>query len=293
MPRAIWRGAISFGLVSVPVRLFTATQSRNVSFRQLHAEDKVRLKQLRWCPEHDREVQQDEVARGYEFAKDQYVVLEDEDFENLPVPSQHAIELTGFVSRDEIAPAYYDRTYYLEPDETAVKPFTLLVRALKEKGLIGVGKLALRNRESVCALRVSDDHLLVTTLFFSDEIKIEPELSLDDVTIADAELEIAFKLIDMLTGPFDPGQYQDDYRAALLERISAKIEGRETVEAKPVTPGGTVDLIAALKASIEAAEAKRSPTSEDVATPVPAAAGTKSAPAKKRAPARKRKAAAK
>ena len=277
MPRAIWRGAISFGLVSVPVKLFTATQSKNVSFRQLHAEDKVRLKQLRWCPEHEREVPQDEVARGYEFAKDQYVVLEEEDFANLPVPSQHTVELTGFVERDEIDPAFYDRTYYLEPDETAVKPFSLLVRALNEKGLVGVGKLALRNRESVCALRASGQRLLLTTLFFADEIKIDSEVNLDGVEVAEAEMEIAYKLIDMLTGPFNPEQYTDAYRAALLERISAKIEGRETVEAKAVAPAQTVDLIAALKASIEAAETK----SEEAAAAAPAG--------KKRAPARKKK----
>ena len=287
MPRSIWRGAISFGLVSVPVKLFTATQSKNVSFRQLHAEDRVRLKQLRWCPEHDREIPQDEVARGYEFAKDQYVVLDEEDFENLPVPSQHTVDLTGFVRRDEIDPAFFDRTYYLEPDQTAVKPFSLLVRALNEKGLVGVGKLALRNRESVCALRASGDRLLLTTLFFADEIKIDPEVSLDGVQVADAELEIAYKLIDMLTGPFNPQQYTDAYREALLERISAKIEGRETVEAKQVAPAQTVDLIAALKASIEAAESK---AAGGEATE--AAAGKPRA-SKKPASGRKKKAAAK
>ena len=287
MPRAIWRGVISFGLVSVPVRLFTATQSKSVAFRQLHAEDKVRLKQLRWCPEHDREVAIDEVARGYEFAKDQYVVLDEADFENLPVPSQHAIELTGFVHADEIDPAFYDRTYYLEPDETAAKPFALLVRALAEKGLVGVGKIALRNREAVCALRARDTGLLLTTLFFADEIKIEPAVSLDGVADSDAELEIANKLIDMLTSSFDPSQYGDQYRDALLERISAKIDGRETVEAKAVAPAQTVDLIAALKASIEAAQSGAPSGAESVPQEDPAPAAKK--PARKK-PARKRKA---
>jgi len=131
-PRAIWRGAISFGMVSIPVRIFTATQSKNIHFNQLHASDKVRIKQKKWCPEHDEE-QADEIVRGYEFSKGQYVIMEDDDFENLPVASQHSIDLTGFVQASEIDPVFYDKTYYLEPEETGVKPFALLIAALAVK----------------------------------------------------------------------------------------------------------------------------------------------------------------
>ena len=127
--RAIWRGVISFGMVSIPIRLYTAAQSKDIAFRQLHRDDKVRIRQRRWCPEHDAEVPSDEIAKGYEFAKDQYVILEDDDFENLPVASQHTIALTNFVPLEQIEPASFEKTYYLEPEETGTKPFALLIRA--------------------------------------------------------------------------------------------------------------------------------------------------------------------
>ena len=251
---AIWRGVISFGMVSIPIRLFTAAQSKDIAFRQLHREDKVRIRLRRWCAEHDAEVPTDEIAKGYEFAKDQYVVLDDEDFENLPVASRHTIALTNFVPLEQIDPASFEKTYYLEPDETGVKPFVLLIRALEEKGMLAIGKLAIRSRETLCALRASDNRLLLSTLFYTDELKIDPEIDLSEVAVEKDELEIALKLIGMLSKPFEPGAETDEYRAALMERITAKIEGRETVEVKPSPPAPSVDLIAALKASIEATE---------------------------------------
>ena len=139
-------------MVSIPVKLFTATHSQDLSFNQLHREDKVRIQMRRWCPEDEREVTTDEIARGYEFAKGQYVILEQEDFENLPVPSKHTIDLSAFVRSDEIDPVYFDKSYFLDPEDTGVTPFALLVRALEEKQLLGIGKIALRNRESPCAV---------------------------------------------------------------------------------------------------------------------------------------------
>lgn len=267
--RAIWRGAISFGMVSIPVRVFTATTSRTVAFNQLHRDDKVRIRQKKWCPEHDEEVPNDEIVRGYEFAKGQYVIMEDEDFENLPVASQHTIDLTGFVQAAEIDPVYYDKTYYLEPEETGVKPFALLVEALEKKGLVAVGKIALRQRESPCAMRASEGRLLLTTLYYADEVRVSPEVDISGVKVGDAEMEIALKLIDMLSAGFDPAAFEDEYRDALMERITAKIEGREFVEAKAPAPAEAVDLVAALKASIEAAEGKA--PSESVTADEPAA----------------------
>ncbi len=288
--RAIWRGAISFGMVSIPVRVFTATQSKNVSFNQLHRDDKVRIRQKRWCPEHDEEVVQDEIVRGYEFSKGQYVIMEDDDFENLPVASQHTIELTKFVQADAIDPVFYDKTYYLDPEETGIKPFALLIEALDHKGLVAVGKLALRQRESPCALRASDGRLLLTTLFHEDEIRVNPEVDISAIEVSEAELEIALKLIEMLSGEFDPSQFTDEYREVLLERITAKIEGREFVEAKAPAPAEAVDLVAALKASIEAAEQTASESDSSTSGKT----GTPRAKAKKAAKkARKKKVAAK
>lgn len=196
----------------------------------------------------------DEIAKGYEFAKDQYVILEDDDFENLPVASQHTIALTNFVPLEQIEPASFEKTYYLEPEETGTKPFALLIRALEEKGILAIGKLALRSRESLCALRASNNRLFLSTLFYADELKIDPEIDLSAVAVEQDELDIALKLIDMLTKPFQPEAETDQYRAALMERITAKIDGREIVEVKATAPAPSVDLIAALKASIEATE---------------------------------------
>ena len=254
MPRAIWRGAISFGMVSIPIRLFTATQSKTIRFNQLRRENMVRVRNKKWDPERDEEVADEEIVRGFEFSKDQYVVLEDEDFENLPVPSAHTVALTRFVEAGEITPAAYDKTYYLEPEEAGVKPFALLIRALEQQDLVAVGKIALRQRESLCALRPKDGHLLLTTLFYADEIRITPEIEIDDVEVGEAEIAMANQLIEMLRGPFEPGEHKDEYREALMERITAKVEGREFVEAKEAAPAEAVDLVAALKASIEAAD---------------------------------------
>ena len=288
-PRAIWRGAISFGMVSIPVRVYSATQSKSINFNQLHREDKVRVRQKRWCPEHDEEVTQDEIVRGYEFSKGQYVIMEDEDFENLPVASQHTISLTGFVQAGEIDPVFYDKSYYLDPEETGVKPFALLIQALEAKGLVAVGKIALRQREASCALGASEGRMLLTTLYQSDEIRVNPEVDISAVEVNDAELEIALKLIDMLSTKWDAETFADEYREALMERITAKIEGREFVEAKAPAPAEAVDLVAALKASIEAAE-KSAGDGEAEAEPEPAPAAKK-APKKKAT--RKRQVAAK
>ena len=153
MPRPIWRGAISFGMVAIPVKLYTATESKDVSFRQLHKEDHSRVKQLRWNPNLDKEVPYDEIVRGYEYSKDRYVILDDEDFDNLPLPSKRSVQIKAFVKLEEIDPVFYERSYYLEPDEAGVKPFALLLKALEEKGLTAVAQVAIRNKERLCSLR--------------------------------------------------------------------------------------------------------------------------------------------
>ena len=265
MPRSIWRGAISFGMVSIPVRLFTATESKDVAFRQLHdADGHSRIRQLRWCPVHDREVELDEIVRGYEYSKDRYVILDNEDFEKLPLPSRHTIELSAFVLADEIDPIHYERSYYLEPEETGAKPFALLMRALREKNLTAIAKIAIRNKERLCALRPQDGALTLETLYMADEIREAPdEVPWQEVDVSDAEMEMAFTLIDMLHKPFDAGEYHDDYRAALMEVINAKLEGQELVEVEAAAPAKVVDLMQALKASVEATKQSRAAASDE------------------------------
>ena len=257
MARPIWRGTISFGLVTIPVKLLTATESKDIAFRQLDSKDNTRVRQLRWNPNLEREVPYDEIVRGYEYAKDQYVILDDEDFEKLPLASKKTISLTAFVHADEIDPVYYERAYYLEPDEGAVKPFALLAKALEAKGLIAIGKVAIRNKEQLCALRVKDGRLLMETLLFPDEIREQPEIDLEKVKITKEEMKMAATLIEMLEKPFEPEEYRDDYREALMQVIEAKLAGQEVVEAAEPEAAKIVDLMAALKASVEAAKKQK------------------------------------
>jgi DNA end-binding protein Ku len=259
MARAIWRGVISFGMVSIPVRLFTATDTKDIRFRQLHEETHTPVKQLRWSPELDREVAYDELIKGYEYAKEQYVIVDDEDFEKLPVPSKHTIDLTAFVSNDEIDPIHYERSYYLEPDEAGQKPFALLLRALGDKGLLAIGKVALRQKEHLCVLRPHDGLILLETLYYPDEIR-DPDGSIDveGIEVSDQEMEMASALIDMLRKPFDPADYKDAYREQLMAMITAKLEGGEVIAASEEAPAAaSVDLMAALKASVDAAKARK------------------------------------
>jgi DNA end-binding protein Ku len=268
MPRPIWKGAITFGMISIPVKLYGATESKDLAFNTLHRECKSRLKQKRWCPVHDREVFSDEVVRAFEYTKGQYIELSDEDIEGLPVPSKQTIELTSFVKQADIDPVYFERTYYLEPEQIGVKAYALLLRALKAKQVSAVAKIALRNRESLCILRPSEHGILMLeTLYYPDEIRTQELPALPDVLVSQPELAMALNLVEMLEEPFEPKQYHDQYRVALLDLIEAKRNGNEVV-ATPAAPlPKTVDLMTALKASLEAAR-----KSKGEAAPGPAAA---------------------
>jgi DNA end-binding protein Ku len=255
MPRPIWKGAITFGMISIPVKLFGATESKDLAFNTLHKECKSRLKQKRWCPVDDREVFPDEVIKAYEYSKDSYVEILDEDLEKMPVPSKHTIELTSFVKQADIDPVYFERTYWLEPEQIGVKPYALLLRALKGKQVSGVAKIALRNKESLCVLRASDNNLIMLeTLYYPDEIRTADIQAEPDVLVSQPELAMALSLVEMLQEEFDPKKYQDEYRAALLDLIESKRNGIEIVATPEAPLPKTVDLMAALKASLEAAK---------------------------------------
>src|SRR5262245_33348031 len=266
MPRPIWKGAITFGMISIPVKLYGATESKDLAFNNLHKECKSRLKQKRWCPVDDREVFLDEVVKAFEYSKDSYVEITDEDLESLPLPSKHTIELTSFVKQAEIDPVYFERTYYLEPEQIGAKPYALLLRALKAKQVAAVAKVALRNKESLCVLRASDNNLLMLeTLYYPDEIRTQELEAMPDVLVSQPELNMALSLVEMLEESFDPKKYHDQYRTALLDVIEAKRNGSEIV-ATPETPQPqTVDLMAALKASLEAARKGRASAETDSA----------------------------
>ncbi|HEY9015838.1 MAG TPA: Ku protein [Gemmatimonadales bacterium] len=253
MARAIWSGSISFGMVSIPVKLFGATESKDIRFHLLHATDGTRLQQRRWCPTDEAEVPWNETARGYEYAKGQYVMLTDEDFESLPLPSLHTVEISQFVEEKEIDPVFYERSYYLEPGDRSEKPYALLLKALQERGLTAIATITIRKKEQLCALRAHEGTIMLETLYYPDEIRTERGMDLSKVKVSDRELEMAFTLIDIFRKPFDPGEYHDHYREALAEMIEAKLEGKQVVSAPAARESRVIDLADALKRSVEAA----------------------------------------
>ena len=258
----MWKGVVSFGMVSIPVRLYVATErTSTVSFRQLCGEHMSPVKYRRWCQAGDHEVPYSEIVKGYEVSSDQYVVIDDSDLDELPLPTAHTIEIQEFVPKDEINGAlYFDSAYYVEPEEAGRKPYALLKKALEQTDRTAVAKIAFRDREHLCSLQPGDGMILMNVLHWPDEIRSADELRhVDgDVKIQDRELKMAVSLVESLADEFDPSRYSDDYREALMTIVKAKIEGEETVSAPEVEAAPKVmDLMEALRASVEAAKAKK------------------------------------
>ena len=256
MARPTWKGVISFGMVNIPVHLTPAVRSRDVSFRTLHTLCKTPLREKRWCPECDREVAQDEIARGYQYAKDKYVVLSEEDLEELPLASKHTIALQAFVQDEEIDPVYYEKTYFLEPEEAGLKGYALLHKALDERGLVAIAKIALQRKERLCALRPAGGGMLLDTLHYADEIREDERPDVPRAIVNKKELDVANSFIDALKEDFDPAAYKDEYREAVLELIEAKLEDKDpsdlTREVKPKRATSEDNLLDALRASVAA-----------------------------------------
>jgi DNA end-binding protein Ku len=258
--RAIWKGSISFGLVSIGVRLYTATEERDVSFHQVRRSDGSRIRYKRVAETDGEEVAYADIAKGYQLDSGETVVLTDEDFADLPLPTARVVDVLQFVPVEQIDPIFFAKSYYLEPEKTAVKPYVLLRDALDSSGQAGLVKVAIRNREQLATLRVRDGVIVMETMIWPDEVR-EPAFGFldSDIDVRPQERQMAESLVASMSGDFDPSEYTDDYRAALQEVIDAKIEGREVVEAEQAQPsaGNVVDLMSALKASVEAAKAGR------------------------------------
>lgn len=293
MPRAIWKGAVSFGLVSVPVKLYAATESHDISFRQVHAKDGGRIKYQRVCSIDGEEVAYADIAKGYETDDGQMVVLDDDDFAELPASSSREISVEKFVPREQIEPMWLEKSYYLEPDAAAAKPYALLREALKEADRVAVVTVSLRSRMTTAVLRVRDDVIVMQTMMWPDEIRSPDFAGLDaaDLDVKPQELQMARMLVETLAGDYDPDDFEDDYQEALEALVRAKLEGGEVkqVEKKESTGGEVVDLLAALQKSVDAAKtargeapAEKAPAKKTAAKKAPA----KKAPAKK-APAKK------
>jgi DNA end-binding protein Ku len=244
-------------MVAIPVRLYLATESSSkVSFNLLCPEHKSRIKNKRWCPEGDHEVQWNDVVRAFEYEKGNYVELTDEDLEKLPLRSSKAIDISAFVEKDEIpGELYYQSAYYLEPEKSAQKPYALLNKTLEKTGRVAIAKFALRDRERLVSIGAHDGALVLDTLHWPDEIRSTEELDIEKVTVSPAELKMAESLVGMMASKFEPEDYKDDYKKALMELVEAKVEKREVIAAaEPEAETTVVDLMAALKASVEKAK---------------------------------------
>lgn len=259
--RTMWKGAISFGLVTIPIKLYTATESKEISFRQLHAECRSPIQYRKFCPACNREVAAEEIIRGYEYAKGQFVIISDEELEKIPLSTLRAIEIMDFVDLREIDPIYFVKTYFLAPGDYGAKPYRLLFDALKESGRIAIAKVVLRQKESLAALRVFENCLAMEMLFYPDEIRSPAGMTelaeIDGVRVHENELRMARMLIDSLTARFEPAKYTSEYRQALMELIRAKIEGQDVEVPERPAPTKVVDLMEALRASIEATARER------------------------------------
>jgi DNA end-binding protein Ku len=284
--RSIWKGAISFGLVSIPVKLYSATEEKDVSFHQVHRADGGRIRYKRVCQTDGEEVPYSDIAKGFELSNGEVVVLTDDDFADLPLTTSRAIDVLEFVPLEQVDPMYFAKSYYLEPDAAGAKPYVLLREALERSGRVALVKIALRQRESLATLRVRDGVFVLEMMLWPDEIR-EPDFGFldDDIEVRAQELKMAESLIDSLSGDFQPEQYADNYREALQALIEAKVEGREVVApAEPAADTGTVvDLMAALRASVEAAKQGRSGGAAAAATGRGGGRSTAAKPAKKTA----------
>ena len=262
--RAIWKGAVSFGLVSVPVKLYAATESHDVSFRQVHAKDGGRIKYQRVCSIDGEEIAYADIAKGYETEDGEMVILTDEDMEQLPSTSSREIAVEKFVPTEQIDPMLFEKSYYLEPEKSGSKPYGLLRQALLDADRMAVVTVALRQRTTIAVLRVKDDVIVLQTMMWPDEVRT-PDFSVETGDVKDAEVKMAHMLVETLAGDFDPSEFEDDYAGAVETLVKTKIEGGE-IKRTPTstkTSGEVVDLLAALQRSVDAAKNARGDDDED------------------------------
>jgi DNA end-binding protein Ku len=258
--RTLWKGAVSFGLVNIPVKMYVATEKKDIKFNYLHKECMSPVKYRKYCPNCDRELNGEEIVRGYEYQKDQYVIINEEDMERIPLNNTKTIDILDFVDLNQLDPIYFDKSYYLKASAGGEKAYTLLTQAMEQTGKVAIAKVLIRSKQSLAALRIKDRVLVMETIFYPDEIRSPASLNtgIEAVQLNDNEMKMAVNLIQNLSSDFDPAKYQDEYREALWEMIQSKVSGQEVV-VSPASPNtaNVVDLMEALKASVELAESKR------------------------------------
>src|SRR5690348_2693183 len=256
--RTIWNGSISFGLVITPIGLALATQRDDVSFRTLHRECGTPIKQKRWCPFHEREVEADELVKGWEVAKGEFVTVEESDLESVALQRSQSIEILRFVSLEDVDPVYFDRTYYLAPASADAqrRPYVLLLRAMQETGMAAVGKFVLWGKENLCLIRAQDEALVLELLFFAEDVRAKNEIeeAVDTIEVRDAELQLAEQVIESLVGEWNIAEFENEYRRDLRTMLEAKLAGEEIARPEPVAETPVVDLMEALRRSVADAQ---------------------------------------
>jgi DNA end-binding protein Ku len=283
MARAIWSGAISFGLVNIPVKLYSAVSKKTVRFHQLDSADNTRIQQKRVNPNTGEDVPYEQLVKGYELSPDRYVVVRPEELESIEPQKTRTIDIEDFVELEQIDPIYYDHPYYLAPAEGAAKAYTLLLEAMKASGRVGIARVVIRSKEQLVAIRAGDGVLLMETLLFGDEVvpseKIGELGAVGDVEAGKREVKMAEQLIESLATDFDPDRYRDEYRERVLELIERKAEGQEiTIQEAPEAPAEVPDLMAALEASIASAKRQGGAKAPAKDKPKAKASGNGSAP---------------
>jgi DNA end-binding protein Ku len=280
--RTIWNGSISFGLVSIPIGLAVATQRSDIAFRTLHRECGTPIKNKRWCPFHERDVEAEELVKGWEVAKGEFVVVEESDLEAVALQRSQSIEILRFVALADVDPVYFDRTYYLAPATTDAqrRPYVLLLRAMEETGMAAIGKFVLWGKENLCLIRPRGESLALETLFFAEDVRSHQEIeeAVESTDVKKAELDLARQVIASLVGEFEPAEFENEYRRDLRAMLEAKLAGQEVSKPEPVPETPVVDLMDALKKSVAEVQSRGSSDGKAKAAPKPrrrAAAGSR------------------
>ncbi len=265
MASTVWKGHLTFGLVSLPIKLYSAARAESISFNQLHKDDHSRVKQVLFCQTEDKPIPRSEIVKGYEYEKDRYVVIDDEDIRKAAPKTAKVMEILEFVKTAEVDPLYFESSYYVAPDEAGEKPYALLFDALRRTGYVGIAKVAMHNREHIVILRPGPKGILLHTMYYAHEIRAVDEFRTDVSLVRDKEIELATGLIQALAAEFEPEKYHDTYRDNLLAMIEAKKAGREIVEPAAPQPAKVIDILEALKASLDMARKPAAVETEPVA----------------------------
>ncbi len=254
MASTVWKGHLTFGLVSFPVKLYSAARSESISFNQLHKADNSRVRQVLYCAAEDKPIPRTEIVKGYEYEKDRYIVIEDEEIKKVAPQTAKVMEIQEFVKADAVDPIYLETSYYMAPDEAGEKPYALLFDALKKSGYMGIAKVTMHNREHVVILRPGANGVLMHTMYFSHEIRKVDEFRTDLSLVKEKELALAQSLVEALAAEFEPEKYKDTYRENLLQMIESKKDGKEIIATPEPHQEKVVDILEALKASLAVAK---------------------------------------